>query len=69
MEISTSSQSPVEVKMIDLLGKQVYANSFHDIQDNGSKRLSFAEQLKGGVYFLIASQNGKIVNQKVVIRD
>ena len=69
LHLQGAGNEPVRVKMIDQLGKEVYATTVEPNELAGDQRLILPATVQGGVYILLIRQGQKEIRQKVVLRN
>jgi len=69
IKINASSNGSLDVRLVDLLGKSVYAHTFDEAGRNRELKLSPKEPLSNGVYLIRISQGNAFVLKKVIISE
>jgi hypothetical protein len=69
MIVNTASDAPVEIKMIDIMGKTYYHNSFSRHEVSRGTRITPPSTLLNGMYVLIVNQGKYTVKEKVMIKN
>jgi hypothetical protein len=67
--VNTASDAPVEIKMIDIMGKTYYHNSFSRHEVSRGTRITPPSTLLNGMYVLIVNQGKYTVKEKVMIKN
>jgi hypothetical protein len=68
VQISTVTDAPVEVRLVDQFGVEHYRNAFEAAVLQGDQRLSIPT-LPDGIYILWVNQGNRQLKQKVMIRN
>jgi dienelactone hydrolase len=68
LELQGLEESPVEVRIVDQLGREIYAESFDSPSLASGKQLSLPASSQGGVYILMINQGQRQLRKKVVVR-
>jgi hypothetical protein len=65
--ITSHSTHPIEVKLVDILGKTLFTNSFTTQQTEKGVNLNVHETLGNGIYFITAVQDNHLIKKKVIV--
>jgi hypothetical protein len=60
---------PVEVRMVDQVGRELYVNTFDHQAISAGQPLVLPAPAKGGIYILMVSQGQRQLRKKVVLKD
>jgi chitodextrinase len=67
--IVPDSKHPVKVKLMDLMGKSYYENTFVDGELSNATRIRPSQQLIKGIYIMVVEQGNKTSKQKIIVRE
>lgn len=69
LQVVAGSNEDVKVRMVDLVGREVYANLFNTEQLKESVQLSPATRLRAGVYIVMLEQKTRIRKIKLIVKE
>lgn len=69
LELRGMEERPVQVRIVDQLGRALYDNTFESPSLAAGRKLSLPRDSKGGVYILLVNQGERQLRKKVVIRE
>ncbi|MFZ6012902.1 MAG: fibronectin type III domain-containing protein, partial [Bacteroidota bacterium] len=69
VRLQTFQSGPVQVKLMDMVGKSFYENTFDASYLSEGAAIMPRETLNNGIYVIIANQGKNAVKQKVIIKD
>lgn len=68
IEISGITSNPIQVQIIDLMGKQYFYNEYEPIDGKLTIKENSPDNYDQGVYLIIASSGGETYKQKLIIQ-
>lgn len=69
LRLSGFADAPVEVRMVDQVGREVYVNTFESPALTEGRQLALPPSSKGGVYILMVNQGTRQLRTKVLLQD
>jgi hypothetical protein len=69
VRMDANDQSPVSIHIIDFTGREIYNKVFSADEMNQGVKLNPEESMKDGIYLLITSQNGKVIKERLSIKN
>jgi hypothetical protein len=69
LQVTASSNEDVKVRMVDLVGKEVYLNVFSTEQLKESVELSPSNRLRAGVYIVMLEQKRRVHKIKLIVKE
>jgi hypothetical protein len=69
LQVMARSNDDVRVKMVDLVGKEVYMNMFSAEQLKESVQLSPSTRLRAGVYIVMLEQKTRVHKIKLIVKE
>jgi len=66
LKFNTDKKSPVQVKVLDILGTEVYSETVNDFSGDYENEIDLRKQDRG-VYLLQIIQNERVVRKKVIV--
>jgi hypothetical protein len=69
IQLQGAGNEPVQVKMIDQLGKELFAVTFENAVLAGDQQLALPPSVQGGMYVLLISQGQRQLRKKVVLKN
>lgn len=69
VQFTTSGESPVEVRILDPLGRALYSNVFSSADLLRGERLALPASSRGGMYIVMITQGTRQVRRKVLVRE
>ena len=68
LNFTLKEKSPVKIQIFDISGKQVYLNQLKDFNGQFNERIDLGKNLAKGTYLIQLIQNGKKLNEKLLIQ-
>jgi hypothetical protein len=69
VRVSSESNEPVDVNLIDIMGKSYYRNVFTNGELQGGTRITPASTLINGMYVVVVKQGKYTVKEKIIIKN
>jgi fibronectin type 3 domain-containing protein/predicted esterase len=69
VSITSQCSKVVEVKLVDILGKSLFVNSFNTHQTEKGIKLEVQETLRSGIYFVTATQGTHVIKKKIIVTE
>ncbi|MFZ6014251.1 MAG: fibronectin type III domain-containing protein, partial [Bacteroidota bacterium] len=69
IRIHSTHRSTVNIVMLDMMGRSMFNATYDFNQAERDIRISPRESLANGIYIIVASQEGKVVQQKILISN
>ncbi|HET9485928.1 MAG TPA: T9SS type A sorting domain-containing protein [Chryseosolibacter sp.] len=69
LQLQGMENLPVEVRIVDQLGRELYKNTFDSPSLSNGQQLTLPTPAKGGVYIVMIDQGGRQLRKKVVLKD
>jgi predicted esterase len=69
MEKETVDNSPVQIRMIDFSGREIFVRDFQAEEVNQGVKILPAESLQNGIYLMQIKQNGKTSQHRISIKN
>lgn len=69
VQVESVEEAPVEVKVIDFTGREVYRGVFDAADVNQGVRIVPEGMMKDGIYMLMINQNNKITQRRISIKN
>jgi hypothetical protein len=63
------ADQPVRVRLMDLMGKSYYENTFPEGELSSATRIRPNQQLIKGIYILVVEQGNKTTKQKIIVKE
>jgi hypothetical protein len=68
LELQGMAESPVQVKIVDQMGRELYAQTFETPGLASGQQLALPSSAQGGVYILMVNQGQRQLRKKVVVK-
>lgn len=68
LELQGMAESPVQVKIVDQMGRELYAQTFETPGLASGQQLALPSSAQGGVYILMVNQGERQLRKKVVVK-
>lgn len=68
LELQGMAEAPVEVKIVDQMGRELYAQTFESPGLASGQQLALPASAQGGVYILMVNQGERQLRKKVVVK-
>jgi hypothetical protein len=68
LELQGMAESPVQVKIVDQMGRELYAQTFQTPGLASGQQLALPSSAQGGVYILMVNQGQRQLRKKVVVK-
>ena len=69
LELRGVAEAPLQVRIVDQLGRELYSNIFGSPAIAASQTLSLPATAKGGIYFLMINQGNTQLRKKIMVRE
>jgi pimeloyl-ACP methyl ester carboxylesterase len=69
VQFTVEDNAPVQIKMMDFTGRQVFERTYEAEEINYGIRITPQEVIKDGIYLLLISHHDKVIQQRVSIRN
>lgn len=69
LQLEGLSDAPLQVRIVDQLGRELYANTFESPAMTRGEQIALPAASKGGVYILMINQGRMQMRKKVVLRE
>jgi hypothetical protein len=63
------TNQPVRVKLLDLMGKSYYENTFLEGELSTATQIRPNQQLIKGIYIMVVEQGNKTTKQKIIVKE
>jgi hypothetical protein len=69
MEFKREQAAPVQIRLIDFTGKEVYQGEFNADEVNYGVKLQPGQTMRDGIYLMQVYQNGKVTQHRISIKN
>jgi len=69
LQIESGQLQPVEVKVIDFTGREVYRKVFESSEVTNGVRIMPQETMKDGMYLMLINESGKVTQRRISIKN
>jgi hypothetical protein len=69
MEFQKQETAPVQIRVIDFTGKEVYQGEFNADEVNYGVRIQPGQTMRDGIYLMQVYQNGKMTQHRISIKN
>jgi hypothetical protein len=69
VQVEVQSQEPVQIRLMDMVGKHFYSGVFESHQVSEGATIAPRERLVNGMYLIIVNQGSKAVKEKVLVNE